>query len=309
MNRAMSVPPLATPLRKLGRRRRLGAPEAGFAGPGHTAVEVVTPDAFPDNDPFILLMDDRLDFAPGQEVGGAHPHAGFETVTLVLEGALDDRDEGLLHAGDAVWMTAGRGIVHNEHVRATGPARILQLWVTLAEKDRAAPPRFEVIRAADLPTYRAAGVEARLYSGRTNNLSSPTHNHVPVTLIDLRLDPGAVFQQELPGEYNGFLLPLSNSIRVEGDGVALGLGEIGWLERRGRNETTTLRIEAAEDGARVLIYAGEPQNETTLQHGPFVAGSLADLERMFRDYRAGRFARISELARRGRPDTSHARSA
>jgi redox-sensitive bicupin YhaK (pirin superfamily) len=187
--------------------------------------------------------------------------------------------------------------VHNEHVRATGATRVLQLWVTLAEKDRAAPPRFEVIRAAGLPVHRAPGVEARLYSGRTNGESSPTHNYVPVTLIDLRLDPGAVFEQELPGSYNGFLLPLSGGVVVADDGDALQKGEIGWLDRNAGNTSTVLRIQADRNGARVLLYAGERQNETTLQHGPFVAGSLAELERLFREYRAGRFARISELAR------------
>ncbi len=286
-------------LRKLSRRRRLGPPAPGFAGPGHTAIEVVTPDALRETDPFVLLMDDRIDFTPGQQLGGAHPHAGLETVTLLLEGSLDDRDEGLLHAGDAVWMTAGRGVVHNEHVRATGAARILQLWVTLPEKDRAAPPRFEIIRAADLPVHRAAGVEARLYSGRTNGLSSPTQNHVPVTLVDVRLEPGAVFEQELEATYNGFLLPLSGAVRVANDGEPLRTGEVAWIDRRADSGSTMLRIQAHEESARVLLYAGERQNEPMVHHGPFVAGSIPAIERMFRDYRAGRFTRISELARTG----------
>lgn len=240
-------------------------------------------------------MDDRLDFSPGQQLGGPHPHAGLETVTFVLEGSLNDRDEGFLHAGDAVWMTAGRGVVHNEDVRAAGAARILQLWITLPEKDRAAAPRLDVIRAADVPTHRAAGVEARLYSGTLNGLVSPTRNHVPVTLIDVRLEPDAVFELGLPATYNGFVLPLSGALRVADD--ALGAGEIGWLDRSACNATSTLRIGAESDGVRFLLYAGERQNEPTIQHGPFVAGSVGALERMFHDYRAGRFVRVSELAR------------
>ena len=91
-------------------------PGPGFIGEGHTAVEVLDPRALEQSDPFVLLMDDRLDIAQRRAIGGAHPHAGLETVTLILEGSLNDRDEGALGAGDAIWMTAGRGIIHNEHV-------------------------------------------------------------------------------------------------------------------------------------------------------------------------------------------------
>src|SRR6185369_6215514 len=65
--------------RRLERRARTAPPAQGFAGPGHTAVEVVRPSALAQSDPFVLLMDDRIDFAPGREIGGEHPHAGLET--------------------------------------------------------------------------------------------------------------------------------------------------------------------------------------------------------------------------------------
>ncbi len=72
----------------------------GFVGPGHLAAPVVSPENFEMNDPFILLMDDHLDIGD-RPVGGPHPHAGFETVTLILDGAIFDRDEGgTLNAGE-----------------------------------------------------------------------------------------------------------------------------------------------------------------------------------------------------------------
>ena len=98
----------------------------GFVGPGHLAAPVVSPDNFEMNDPFILLMDDHLDIGD-RPVGGPHPHAGFETVTLILDGAIFDRDEGgTLNAGEVQWMTAGSGIIHSEDVRAKGKVRLLQ---------------------------------------------------------------------------------------------------------------------------------------------------------------------------------------
>ena len=89
----------------------------GFVGPGHLAAPVVSPENFEMNDPFILLMDDHLDIGD-RPLGGPHPHAGFETVTLILDGAIFDRDEGgTLDAGEVQWMTAGSGIIHSEDVR------------------------------------------------------------------------------------------------------------------------------------------------------------------------------------------------
>jgi quercetin 2,3-dioxygenase len=94
--RVVTVPPLAP----------------GFVGPGHLTAPVVSPEDFVLNDPFIVLMDDRLEIGD-RTVGEPHPHAGFETVTLILDGAIYDRDEGgAIKAGEVQWMTAGRGIIH-----------------------------------------------------------------------------------------------------------------------------------------------------------------------------------------------------
>jgi redox-sensitive bicupin YhaK (pirin superfamily) len=128
--------------------------EPGFMGAGHTAVEVLSSDALVKSDPFVLLMDDRMNVPQRRAMGGAHPHAGLETVTLILEGTLEDRDEGALGAGDVVWMTAGRGIIHNEHIEMEGRSRILQLWIRLSRAERAAPPRFEIVRGATAPVRR-----------------------------------------------------------------------------------------------------------------------------------------------------------
>ena len=94
----------------------LPVPGPGFIGEGHTAIHVMQGREFARTDPFIMLADDRVDLPPGTRAGGPHPHAGFEIVTFAVEGEARDRDEGLLRAGDVLWMTAGSGVVHNEDV-------------------------------------------------------------------------------------------------------------------------------------------------------------------------------------------------
>lgn len=285
--------------RRIARTVITPPPEPGFIGEGHTAVEVVYSNDLPASDPFVLLMDDRLDIAKRRAIGGAHPHAGLETVTLILEGTIADRDEGELSAGDAIWMTAGRGIIHNEHVEVEGRVRILQLWIRLPAADRTMAPRFEIIPGRTLPVRRAPGAVARLYSGTTGDLRSPTQNRVPITLVDIALEPGATFVQELPRSYNGFVYVIDGAATV--GGAPLETSNVGWLDRNTGDGPSTLTVTAGPRGARLVLYAGEPQREPLVHHGPFVAGSPSDIYDLHRRYRAGAFESMGAIARRARP--------
>lgn len=286
--------------RRLARVRSTPPATPGFSGPGHTAVEVLAPNALRESDPFVLLMDDRLDMPTARQIGGAHPHAGLETVTLILEGTLEDRDEGSLSAGDVIWMTAGRGIIHNESVVAGGRVRILQLWIRLPSRDRRLDPSFEVIHRDAAPFLERDGVKVRLYSGASAGLRSPTSNRVPTTLVDLELEAGASYVQSLPASYNGFVYVLDGELHV-GD-VHAKRGDVGWLDRPSatgpRDVTdTSLTLVGGPRGARVVLYAGEVQNEPLVQHGPFVAGSPAEIREHFLHFQLGEFESMGAIAR------------
>jgi quercetin 2,3-dioxygenase len=282
--------------RRIARTITPPPPAQGFIGEGHLAVMVVSPDEFATNDPFILLADDRLELRDGQPAGGPHPHAGFETVTFMLEGSIHDRDEGVLEAGDVQWMTAGRGIIHGESVTPRGKTRLLQLWLTLPKSQRDAAPGFRNIRRDSVPVRREAGAEVRLYSGSSGSHHAPARNHVPVTLADIRLEPGATLDQDLPSSYNGFLYVLEGLVHVGEDEALLELGQVGWLDRPEDNGPSTLRISAGARGARLVLYAGQPQNDRIIVHGPFVGDSRQNIARLYQEYRDGRFPRLSELA-------------
>ncbi|MEA2763983.1 MAG: quercetin 2,3-dioxygenase [Gemmatimonadaceae bacterium] len=277
-------------------------PSPGFIGEGHTAVSVVDPNEFVRNDPFIVLMDDHIDLEPGREAGGPHPHGGFETVTFVVEGELRDRDEGTLRTGDVLWMTAGSGVIHNENVVPLAKSRILQLWLTLPQSERWSAPRFEHITRDSAPVRREPGVEARVYSGNSGSVRGTAHNYVPVTLVDIRLEPGAVFEQELPDSYNGFLYVLDGSVSVGLDRTRLSAGQVGWLagSLSSTSNGDAVRIIAGDDGARLVFYAGERQGVPIVMHGPFIGESRDDIRRLSRLYAEGKIPRISELAESGK---------
>ncbi len=277
--RVVTVPPLAP----------------GFVGPGHLTAPVVSPEDFVLNDPFIMLMDDRLEIGD-RTVGEPHPHAGFETVTLILDGAIYDRDEGgVIKAGEVQWMTAGRGIIHGENVMTKGKVRLLQLWLTLPKDQRWTTPGFQTIQADAVPVRREAGVEVRIYSGASGSLRSNTRNHVPVTMSEIKMDPHTSIDQELPTSYNAFAYLIDGSVQV--GGAVLNRGQVGWLDRPKDEGTSILHVVSGEEAARLVLYAGQPQGDRIVSHGPFIGDSKEDIVRLYTEYRAGEFVRMTELAR------------
>jgi redox-sensitive bicupin YhaK (pirin superfamily) len=116
--------------------------------------------------------------------------------------------------------------------------------------------------------------------------------------VDLRLQPGARFEQELPDSYNGFLNVLEGDVAVEPKETRLAAGQVGWLADAAADvsSVSALRITAGESGARLVLYAGERQDVPLVFHGPFVGESRADLMRLSKLYVDGKMPRISELA-------------
>lgn len=278
--------------RTLGRIRDLPPPGTGQFGPDHTVVEVITPAEWNDADPFILLMDDRLD---GRLRAGPHPHAGFETVSFLVHGSLGAENQagGLLAPGDVEWTTAGSGIVHGPEHPIEGSFRLLQLWLTLPQRDRWTEPDHQIVPRDTAPVRREPGVELRLYSGTSGALVSPTRNRVPVTLIDVRLEPGAEVVELVPGSHNGFLYVLEGELSVGPDQQRLVPGQVGWLSRATESGGTTLRLaNRGEASLRVLVYTGERQKTSIAWYGPFIGDTRADIARSFERYQAGTFRRI-----------------
>jgi quercetin 2,3-dioxygenase len=279
-------------VRRLGRIRSLPPAKPGQFGPDHTVVEVIRPEEWEDADPFILLMDDRVD---GRLMAGPHPHAGFETVTFMVEGELPPEQHGAatLESGDVEWTTAGSGIVHGPDEPIEGRLRVLQLWLTLPKAQRWTEPDHQLIRRKDALVRRDRGVEATLYSGSSGALESPTRNRVPVTLIDLTLAPGAELAQQVPPDHNGFLYVLDGEARVGPDRRALVPGQVGWLERAPDPGATTLLLSNhAALPARLLLYTGQRQNDRITSYGPFIGDSRADIVRSFERYQSGAFLRV-----------------
>jgi quercetin 2,3-dioxygenase len=252
-------------------RRLIDAPDAAFA------------------DPFVLMAED---WTP-QGIFAFHPHRGIETVTFVIEGSIEHRDSagygGVIHAGDAQWMTAGRGIEHEESPPAGTIAHTLQLWVNLPAADKMAVPRYQGLVASALPVRSEDGVEIRVFSGAYGDMISPTLNHLPVTMLELRVENGGAFRHSFAATDNAFVYVLEGAVEIGAAGHVLEASQLGWLTRSEEPGSSELTITARGTAGRFLLFAGRPLREPIAFGGPFVMNTQAEIQQAFANYRAGRF--------------------
>lgn len=276
--------------RKLARKYApVGRP--GFLGKYHIAREVVQGD-YSQTDPFVLLMDDVLDKKDDQPVGGPHPHAGFETVSLLLEGEIGD-EAHQMKAGDLQMMTAGSGIVHTETISKPAKMRLLQLWLILPKKDRWTTPRVQDLPLEQVPSIQENGVTVKVYSGSLNGVTSPLQNFVPVIIADVQMKANATTVLHLPAAYNTFLYGIEGELFIGEDKSLLKQNETGWLDRTTSASDSELLVTAGEKGARFVLYSGEPQSDAIVSHGPFIGNAVEDINRLYKEYRSGQMQHIA----------------
>jgi len=248
--------------------------------------------------PFVLMdYGGPREFPPlarGKRGVGWHPHRGFETVTLAWEGSVSHRDNagnaGVIGPGDVQRMTAGAGIFHEEYheeefTRRGGRMHMMQLWVNLPKRYKAAPPAYQSITAAQIPNAAIEGGTVSLVAGEYQGVIGPAHTFTPMTMLDARLSKGAYFAVPLAAHHNA--LAIITSGRVAAGGFSAGGGDLVLFENGGAR----LELTATED-AHVLVLAGEPIDEPVVQYGPFVMNTDDEIEKAIVDVELGRFGPI-----------------
>jgi quercetin 2,3-dioxygenase len=254
-------------------------------------------------DPFLALAEDWFS-APGF---GWHPHRGIETVTLVVEGALEHGDNlgsaGVLGPGDVQWMTAGRGIIHRELAFRDEHAHTLQLWVNLPRTHKMVDTRYQDLPAAGRPAATGPGTTTSVISGAAAGIAGPAATHWPVTGLQVSLEPGSTVTHRLPALDRAFLYVLAGAVIVGAAGepgaVAVQAGEVGWSDPVGTDGTSTLCLAApdADQVASVLLFSGPPIREPVAAGGPFVMNTPAEIRQAIADFHAGKFGPIPRQAR------------
>jgi redox-sensitive bicupin YhaK (pirin superfamily) len=254
-----------------------------------------------DLSPFLLLDHAApTTFAPAARPRGvgAHPHRGFETVTIVYQGELEHRDStgagGKIGPGDVQWMTAGRGVVHEEfHSRAFtergGTLEMVQLWVNLPARHKMVEPAYQTLLRVDIPelTLPSGSGRVRVIAGAFDGQRGPARTFTPVDVWDMRLNQAAQTQLDIAEGRTLALVVLHGSLVLDG-GIRVGSGRFALFSRDGRGA----QVQAEQD-ATVLVLSGEPIDEPIVGHGPFVMNTWQEIEQAMRDFASGRFGTIT----------------
>jgi redox-sensitive bicupin YhaK (pirin superfamily) len=252
-------------------------------------------------DPFLLLdFAGPMEFSPtGERRGvGEHPHRGFETVTFVYSGEVEHRDSagggGSIGPGDVQWMTAASGLVHEEFhgrdfARRGGMFEMVQLWVNLPAKDKAAAPRYQSLSKGEIPTVDLPDGRGtvRVIAGEFAGTKGPAKTFTPIQAWDIRLVGDRPLDVAVPDGWTTALVVLEGTVRVNGS-EPIGAAEVGLFDRAG----TALGI-ASEDGVRALLLCGEPIGEPIVGSGPFVMNTPAEIRQAMADYQSGKMGRLS----------------
>lgn len=242
-------------------------------------------------DPFLLLDAFGSDQADDYIAGfPPHPHRGFETVTYMLDGLMRHKDSagngGVLGPGGVQWMTAGRGIVHEEMPAQTdGRMRGFQLWVNLPAKDKMTAPRYQNIEPAAIPVIEPApGVTVKVIAGRIGQSDGAVNGiAVDPLYVDITLQPDASWSIDLPAEHTALAVLIEGAVTI--GATRLGDRQVGLL---GDGERITL-TGVPDGGGRLLIIAGRPLHEPIARYGPFVMNTRQEVLQAVADYEAGRF--------------------
>lgn len=268
-------------------------------GDGFIGLNAFHPQGSRPFNPFLLLdHHGPMQVQPSARQKGVdeHPHRGFETVTIVYEGALEHRDSagnyGKLFAGDVQWMTAASGIIHEEKhekefSRQGGRLDFVQLWVNLPAKDKMSPPTYQDIASSRIPTsILSGGGKLRVIAGQLAGLQGPAHTFSPITVADLSLTNSQAETLTVPATHTLMVYVLSGAATL--NDAVLERGQIALTNPDG--DTITI---AANAEAKLLILAGEPIREPLAVYGPFVMNTREELIEAFTDFQAGKMGTLA----------------
>ncbi len=262
-------------------------------------------------DPFLLLDDFRNDI-PNDYLAGFpwHPHRGIETITYVLAGTVEHGDSmgnhGAIAAGDIQWMTAGRGIIHQEMPKGDAAGRMhgFQLWANLPSSLKMTAPRYQEVKAVEIPEVTDDdGTRARIVCGTFCGKKGPVNGIAADPIyLDVRVPPGK--RKRLPVETTrhafAYVFAGSGKFGNASGPLSVPTEGIGWSDTTPPTEADNrslvlfdagdeVEVQAGEDGIRFLLVSGKPLEEPVAWYGPIVMNTQEQLQQAFQELKKGTF--------------------
>lgn len=257
-------------------------------------------------DPFVHLDQmGEVEYAPGEPKGTPwHPHRGFETVTYIIDGIFDHKDNngggGTITNGDTQWMTAGAGILHIETppeslVMSGGLFHGFQLWVNLPAAKKWSPPAYQDLRARDVALLSSSdgGALIRVIAGEVDGHKGPGSTHTPITLVHATVQPGAELRLPWRKDYNALVYTLAGHGFAGEEGRPVQTGQLTVFSE---GDSIVMRAANAQESRSpemdLFILGGLPIKEPVAWMGPFVMNTKAEVIQAFEDFQKGKLGTI-----------------
>ena len=261
-------------------------------GAGVHLIRVLGPDNVRDIDPFLML--DAFDSRnPEDYIRGfpMHPHRGIETITYLIKGEIIHKDSlgngGTIHEGQSQWMTAGRGILHEEMPQGTEWLFGLQIWLNLPKEDKMAEPHYfdidqDMIKSINLPNEEGV---VKIISGSFDSVKGVDTRHIQATILDISLNSGAEIEIPLDSENNLFIYIFDGEGYFgEKKDIIVGNKTVTIFD-----EGDSFKARASANGLRFMLFAAKPLNEPIAWGGPIVMNADEELDEAFRELQLGTF--------------------
>lgn len=257
-------------------------------------------------DPFVHLDQmGEVEYAPGEPKGTPwHPHRGFETVTYIIDGIFDHKDNngggGTITNGDTQWMTAGAGILHIETppeslVMSGGLFHGFQLWVNLPAAKKWSPPAYQDLRASDVALLSSpdGGALIRVIAGEVDGHKGPGSTHTPITLVHATVQPGAELRLPWRKDYNALVYTLAGAGYAGEEGRPVQMGQLAVFSE---GDSIVMRAADVQESRSpemdLFILGGLPIKEPVAWMGPFVMNTRAEVLQAFEDFQKGKLGTI-----------------
>ena len=261
----------------------------------------------PQFDPFLMLDDFHSD-DPADYLAGFpwHPHRGIETITYVLHGRIEHGDSmgnaGVIGPGDAQWMTAGSGIIHQEmpqkDAQVAGPAAAggsstllwgFQLWANLPATHKMMPPRYQEVKSSQVPQVDlGGGVVSRVLCGTVGGTEGPVKGIVTdPEYLDVSIPAGSRLTHAIRRGHTAFAYVIEGSGDF-GEGSSASVGQENAILFGDGDEVV---VATGQEPVRFLLVSGRPLGEPVAWGGPIVMNTQEELRLAFEEYRAGTFVK------------------
>lgn len=226
---------------------------------------------------------------------GAHPHRGFETVTIAYEGKVEHHDNkgnhGIIGPGDVQWMTAASGILHKEYhekefSKQGGTLHMIQLWVNLPKDKKMSEPKYQTLLKEDMGKIELDDNqgEINIIAGTVKGVHGPASTFTKMNIYNVSLNMNGKVTLSEPNNFNTGMLVLKGEVKINGDRVAKEKDFILF-----DNVPGEILVESVTEETLFIVLSGEPIDEPIASYGPFVMNTTDEIYQAYEDFENNKF--------------------